>query len=90
MGLIEYNEIKNYLNNLEYPIEVGEERGKKIRNRSKKFRVVESILFKIIKGKKLEVLNEPNIKQKVASVHYESHEGIENTWRRAKEIYFGE
>ncbi|OMH79509.1 Transposon Ty3-G Gag-Pol polyprotein [Zancudomyces culisetae] len=81
--------ILEYLLNNRYPEQSDEVSKKKINYLSKKFKLINNKLFKLCKGVWKEVLLRNNITEKVKEIHDESHQGIENTWRRIAEKYTG-
>ncbi|OMH83717.1 hypothetical protein AX774_g2771 [Zancudomyces culisetae] len=68
-------------NNL-FPPDANAKYKKNIITKSKKYKVIDSALFKLCKGIYEEVLLDNNARKVVEEIHQETHDGIENTWRR--------
>ncbi|OMH84950.1 Retrovirus-related Pol polyprotein from transposon, partial [Zancudomyces culisetae] len=85
-----YEAIKNYLGTFSYPNNSDESFRKKLRAKSRKYKLQGDKLVRIIKGATKEVLHEKNAYEVIKSIHVEGHFGIENTWRSVIEKYTGE
>ncbi|OMH79370.1 Retrovirus-related Pol polyprotein from transposon [Zancudomyces culisetae] len=89
MEYVEYDAVRQYLADLSYPSNSSEQYRKKIRNKSRQYRLKNGKLFKRVKNILKEVLHEQNVKDVVNEIHNAAHEGIENTWNRVSAIYCG-
>ncbi|OMH83426.1 Retrovirus-related Pol polyprotein from transposon [Zancudomyces culisetae] len=84
MNLAEYFGYIQYLIEGSFPNPQEKNDTEAIRKNAKKYKVEGTKLYKTIKGKWKEVLNENNIRSIIQKIHDETHEGIENTWKRIR------
>ncbi|OMH78370.1 Retrovirus-related Pol polyprotein from transposon [Zancudomyces culisetae] len=89
MDFLYYEAIKEYLRSYNYPNNADESFRKRLRDKSRKYKLQGDKLVRIVKGNKKEVLHERNVYNEIKLIHEEGHEGMTNTWLKVKEKFTG-
>ncbi|OMJ25413.1 Pro-Pol polyprotein [Smittium culicis] len=90
MDILRYHALRNYLEGNKYPRDVDEEFRNKLKNQSRKYKLVDGKLFSYSKNYGLrEVLHERNVQEKIEEIHNQEHTGINNTWIKVKRKFTG-
>jgi hypothetical protein len=89
MDIGTYYATMKYLQDLDYPDGCDEVQRRKIRNRARRYTVIDGRLYRKTKQGPKEVLHEREAHNKIRQIHEEAHNGVESTWQRVRRRYAG-
>ncbi|KAF9966000.1 hypothetical protein BGZ73_001189, partial [Actinomortierella ambigua] len=84
-----YLALTQCLTDLTYLLDAQESDRRKLRNRSRGYKLLDGKLFRKTKQGLKEVLHERSAEEAIRKIHDESHDGIDNTLHRTKRRYAG-